>query len=81
MNEWTSAKPNLPGWYWYQDDSTPKATIVLVLADMKIRFVNGAKCEASRMIGRWCGPLSPPADNSVSLTCNSETGDMAAIDA
>lgn len=54
--EWTTTKPTVAGWYWYE--GTPPYCVQVVIFDGEA-WANGTKVE--RFTGRWSSsPITPP---------------------
>ena len=70
--EWTTCKPTIPGWYWYQDDSGYRFMTVALdrsARGVEILWGTGMSRQGSlstarleRWPGRWHGPLEPPTE-------------------
>lgn len=61
---WTTEKPTVPGWYWYQasaDEKDPAMAYVYEFwGHMNAVWSNGKSVHVVEMPGQWAGPLTPP---------------------
>jgi len=64
--QWTSAKPNVPGWYWYRQTPKEDPAVCQVVLDLEthVLMVTWETVEAwpvERYYGdQWAGPLELP---------------------
>ena len=64
--QWTCAKPNVPGWYWYRQRTGDEPAVCQVVLDLEtnVLMVTWETVEAwpvARYVGdQWAGPLELP---------------------
>ncbi|MCP9449630.1 MAG: hypothetical protein NNA31_11155 [Nitrospira sp.] len=63
MLRWTTAKPTVPGWYWYRGDAhEADAFIVEVDSVGQFQWPDGGYQEVSLAKGEWAGPIEEPVE-------------------
>ena len=59
---WTTAKPTVPGHYWWRRCQGVTPTVVLVTDTSLVYEHGGCSTRLGRMGGEWYGPLTAPED-------------------
>jgi len=57
--KWTTARPTVPGWYWWRANRTAAAQIIKVLDDFTAESMTGCSDHVDEIGGEFQGPLTP----------------------
>lgn len=55
---WTTAKPTVPGWYWWRVN--PGDEEIVEVGEVEVYLSSGDRLKLDTAGGEWAGPLDPP---------------------